>query len=342
MKRSSQFSIALTMALLVLVACSSGDNSTHPKKKNSVVEPVVLVHPLSGRNAESGKVLVVKVDDTEPAHPQIGLKDADVIYVEQVEGGLTRLAAVFSSALPVAIGPVRSARISDIDIFAAYGKVAFAYSGAQHKLLPVIGEANMVNLGAQRMSARYYSRDKNRDAPVNLILDPRLLMQDHGQDATSAISVGWNFGSNSVKTETATVVEAHWPASWYRATWSSGENRWLLEHDGDPDVDANGYVLGPTTLIVQLVDIHPSEYFDKGGGNTPKSETVGTGSALILQKGSVYRALWDRPSLQSQTRFRLDPGVYGKDEEIKMTPGQVWVWLVDRNRPPKLNPETSG
>ena len=342
MKRRSQLSIALPMTLLVLVACSSSNNSIQSQRKNSEVEKVVLVHPLSGRNAESGKVLVVKVDDTEPAHPQIGLKDADVIYVEQVEGGLTRLATVFSSSLPVAIGPVRSARISDIDIFAAYGKVAFAYSGAQRKLLPVIGSANMVNLGAQRMSARYYSRDKSREAPVNLILDPRLLMQDHGQEATSASNVGWNFGNNSVKAETATVVEAHWPASWYRATWSNSENRWLLEHDGDPDVDANGYVLGPTTLIVQLVDIHPSEYFDKGGGNTPKSETVGTGSALILQKGSLYRALWDRPSLESPTRFRLDPGIYGKDDEIKMTPGQVWVWLVDRNRPPKLNSETSG
>ena len=41
------------------------------------------------------------------------------------------------------IGPVRSARISDIEIMAQYGRVAFAYSGAQHKLLPVISAANL-------------------------------------------------------------------------------------------------------------------------------------------------------------------------------------------------------
>ena len=81
------------------------------------------------------------------AHPQIGLEDADVVYIEQVEGGLTRLAAVFSSTIPVRIGPVRSARISDIDILSQYGRVAFAYSGAQRKLLPVITAANLQDLG---------------------------------------------------------------------------------------------------------------------------------------------------------------------------------------------------
>lgn len=74
---------------------------------------------------------MVKIDDTPPAHPQAGLEDADVVYIEQVEGGLTRLAAVFSSNIPTVIGPVRSARISDIEILKQFGRVAFAYSGAQ-------------------------------------------------------------------------------------------------------------------------------------------------------------------------------------------------------------------
>jgi hypothetical protein len=51
---------------------------------------------LSGREGSNGPVLAVKIDDTNAAHPQIGLEDADVVYIEQVEGGLTRLAAIFS------------------------------------------------------------------------------------------------------------------------------------------------------------------------------------------------------------------------------------------------------
>ena len=89
---------------------------------------------ISGRIGSDGPILVVKIDDTPAAHPQAGLEDADVVYIEQVEGGLTRLAAVFSSKIPDVIGPVRSARISDIELLEQFGRVAFAYSGAQSKL----------------------------------------------------------------------------------------------------------------------------------------------------------------------------------------------------------------
>jgi hypothetical protein len=54
----------------------------------------------SGLAGSNNQILVVKVDDTKEARPQIGLEDADVVYVEQVEAGLTRVAAIFSSLLP--------------------------------------------------------------------------------------------------------------------------------------------------------------------------------------------------------------------------------------------------
>ena len=48
----------------------------------------------SGLEGSNNQILVVKVDDTKEARPQIGLEDADVIYVEQVEAGLTRIASI--------------------------------------------------------------------------------------------------------------------------------------------------------------------------------------------------------------------------------------------------------
>ena len=105
-----------------------------------IAKKVEPKNSLSGRIGSDGPILAVKIDDTAPAHPQAGLEDADIVYIEQVEGGLTRLAAIFSSKIPPVIGPVRSARISDLDILQQFGRVAFAYSGAQSKLLPVIAD----------------------------------------------------------------------------------------------------------------------------------------------------------------------------------------------------------
>ena len=330
MRRDKIFSFAL---ILVIAACGNRGSSDVQNAVASDKNPGVLVHPLSGRNASPSAVLAVKIDDTEPAHPQIGLASADVVYVELVEGGLTRLAAIFSSEIPTQIGPVRSARISDIDLLAPYGRVAFAYSGAQTKLLPVIGEANVVNLGAQRESPKIYYRDETRNAPVNLILDPVALLAK-AEGVVSAQSVGWHFGALPAGGETLTSVEMHWPASWYLATWSVSEKRWLLSHDGDPDLDSLGTQLGASTLVVQFVDIHPSEYGDKRGGNTPKSESIGVGDALVLRDGRVFRVTWSRPDMASGTTFTLPNG-----KEMLFAPGQVWIWLADRSKSAKLLPD---
>ena len=74
-----------------------------PGPQNTLIEKIFVeptYNSLSGREGSDGEILVVKIDDTTQAHPQIGLEDADVVYIEQVEGGLTRLAAVFSSVIP--------------------------------------------------------------------------------------------------------------------------------------------------------------------------------------------------------------------------------------------------
>jgi hypothetical protein len=289
-------------------------------------EPVL--NSLNGLPGVDGPVLVVKIDDTSLAHPQVGLKSADVVYVEQVEGGLTRLAAVFSSTIPDAIGPVRSARISDIELFAQYGKIAFAYSGAQRKLLPVISEANLVDVGAMRFGPTYYANDPNRIAPYAMMVQSRVLL-DEGIKRNPEIAIskpmGWNFSEESPVTQKFTSVEIKWPASRYSAKWSATENRWLLYFGDQPNLDADGYHLGPKTILVQLVDISDSIYKDKVGGVTPFSATVGNGRCYLLRDAGSIPCLWSRATADSGTSFTDLTGA-----PISFAPGQSWFALTDK------------
>jgi hypothetical protein len=315
---------------LLLVACSSTQSSEHAAtpSASAVTPPPPHYNALSGRIAPDGQVLAVKIDDTDAAHPQIALEDADVVYVEQVEGGLTRLAAIFSSKIPAQIGPVRSARISDIDLLAQYGKVAFAYSGAQTRMLPVIAAANLVNLGAERESSSLYPRDSSRTPPVNLLANARELLAK-APDAVSAHSVGWSFGTPPAGGEPVISVSVSWPDSRYKAIWSASEKRWLLEHDRTPDLAASGVHLGPSTLVIQQVLIRPSPYGDKIGNNTPMSETIGSGRGWILRDGMSFAATWTRISMADGTHWRLANG-----SEIRFAPGPIWVFLSERSKTP--------
>ena len=286
------------------------------------------VSALSGREGVDGQVLAVKIDDTNSAHPQIGLENADVVYIEQVEGGLTRLAAIFSSTIPVRIGPVRSARISDIDILSQYGRVAFAYSGAQRKLLPVIAAANLEDLGAQHESSKIFTTDPTRNAPYAMVLRADLLMQkivDEKLQVDSAKSVGFVFGDNPEGGAPTQKVVINWPAATYSAEWSQKESRWLLTHNGKLNLADSGVVLGPTTLVIQIVKISPSEYGDKFGGVTPLSETVGTGKAYVLRNGELFATTWNRAFADAGTSFTLPDG-----SAMNFAAGQVWVALTDR------------
>ena len=301
------------------------------EKVTSLLQSTEVVGPinsLSGRSGNDGPILAVKIDDTAQAHPQAGLEDADIVYIEQVEGGLTRLAAIFSSTIPKVIGPVRSARISDIEILEQFGRVAFAYSGAQKKLLPVIAEANLINLGAQRQSPLIYSTDPLRRSPTAMMLQAQDLMANVAEEKLPIAiskSVGWNFGEKPDTGTAVSAVKVSWPAHSYNATWSSLENRWLLSHKDKPNLSASGVHLGPTTFVIQLISITDSIYRDKVGGVTPYSETVGAGKGFVMRDGLTIAAKWSRPSGDQGTTWTTTSG-----DEIKFAAGQVWIALTDK------------
>lgn len=285
----------------------------------------VTRNSLTGLPGEDGPMLVVKIDDTAQAHPQTGLAQADMVYIEQVEGGLTRLAAVFSSKIPKLVGPVRSARISDIELLSQFGKVGFAFSGAQRKFLPVIAAANLYDVGAMNYGPRYYFNAPDRVPPYAMMLNATDLLakaKDNGAAFALSSSAGWRFGDAPAELTKFSTAHVSWPANSYDISWSESEKRWLLAHNGEPNLDSDGYHLGPKTFVIQIVSITNSIYSDKVGGITPLSKTVGEGECFILRNGGFIRGKWLRPTETEGTTF-----TNAKGEEITFDRGQIWFAL---------------
>lgn len=332
-KRALTIGTVLVSVVIMALALSGKLSIAELKLPLVKAEPKAVLTGVPGKN---GPVLVVKIDDTTFAHPQVGLRGADIVYIEQVEGGLTRLAAVFSSTIPSIIGPVRSARISDLELLAQYGKVGFAYSGAQRKLLPEIAAANLFDVGANRYGAEFYKNDPLRNPPYAMMLQaPELLAEasSRGASFARAKEMGWKFGDPSPLASKISSLEVSWPAGRYGATWSATENRWLLTHNGSPDLDDTGYQLGPKNILVQLVSITDSIYKDKVGGVTPFSATVGSGDCFLFRDGRSVACKWNRPTAETGTSFTDING-----DEIFFSPGQTWFALTSRE--PVIKGET--
>ena len=127
--------------------------------------------PLTGLSGSipNRPAVVVKVDNSPAARPQRGLNLADIVIEEQVEGGVTRFAAVFHSQMSV-VGPIRSARTTDISFINALGGPALLYSGANRIIDSIMMRQETIqNYSAARASG--YWRDASRRVPHNLFTD---------------------------------------------------------------------------------------------------------------------------------------------------------------------------
>ncbi|MBO1330830.1 DUF3048 domain-containing protein [Streptomyces sp. VRA16 Mangrove soil] len=270
-------------------------------------------------------VLAVKIDNVGPARPQTGLEDADIVYAEQVEGGLSRLMAVFGTRVPDVVGPVRSARETDLELLRQFDRPTLAYSGAQGKLQPLIDAAPLRAVPEGKAGTAYF-RGGGKPAPHNLYLRPaRLGRATSGTGA--GVAAGYRFAAKAPAggiPETARTVR--FPAARFTFDWSAGRGRWLVSMDGRAATDAHGARLATPTVVVQYVDVQSSRFHDRYGSTTPLSRTVGSGRAVVLRDGRAYEARWARPDAAGGTTFTAADG----GGALPFAPGQVWVVFAKR------------
>ena len=343
-----RLTVTLAVGALLLAGCGGGEAapvssspSPSPTSTSPSASPTPLptpsdgippgASPFSGLPGGEGKpVLAIKIDNTRPAQPHAGLQAADLVYVTEVEWDLTRLIAIFNSQIPDVIGPVRSARISDMDILVPFGKVAFSNSGAQSKLLPVIAAANLYDVSAEK-AYEAFTNDPGRPSPVDHMADPRALLAA-APDAELARDIGFVFseeppaGGTPVSTVTAT-----WPSSEVSFTWDEEAGDFIVGLNGEESRSTEGGPQRAATVVLQSVEQSDSGYGDRYGGITPFIQTVGKGAAIVLRDGRMWSVTWERPTLEDGTKFLLPDGT-----QMPFAIGQEWVVFLDKTMKPKI------
>ncbi|MFF3884426.1 DUF3048 domain-containing protein [Streptomyces sp. NPDC001914] len=311
--------LAVTVTGSLVSGCTSGGGATDDGRSPTQSRTPSESESATG-TVNAGPVLAVKIDNAPDARPQTGLDAADVVYAEQVEGGLSRLMAVFASTLPDAVGPVRSARESDLELLRQFHEPTLAFSGAQHKLLPLINDAPLDPEPAGKVPDAWY-RGSGKAAPHNLYLRPRRLMDSAPGD--TALTTGFHFGAAPPGGTPETSRTVRFPSARFTFTWSAERGRWLVAMDGTPTVTTDGRTVAPATVVIQYVKVRTSKYHDFLGNNTPFTESVGSGTAQVLRDGRAFDANWTRPEAADGTRFTTPDGA-----PMNFAPGQVWVVLA--------------
>ncbi|UUU29287.1 DUF3048 domain-containing protein [Streptomyces sp. CA-210063] len=267
--------------------------------------------------APVGSILAVKIDNVRAARPQTGLDAADIVYAEQVEGGLSRLMAVYATKFPETVGPVRSARESDLELLRQFDEPTLAFSGAQSKLLPLIDKAPL-RAETPGDTADAFYRGTDKPAPHNLYLRPgKLIDSPPGDDA---LTTGFQYGPAPTGGTPEDSRTIRYPAARFTFTWSDDRQRWLVSMDGTETVLTDGNRVAPATVVVQHVTVRESQFKDFRGNNTPYTETVGSGRAEVLRDGRTFDGNWERKTDTDGTSFTTTDG-----KPMNFAEGQVWV-----------------
>jgi hypothetical protein len=312
MSKNKLITVAMSLGLAVATLAGS------PISVNAEGGP----SPLSGLPGGEGKpVVMVKYGNSRPDRPHYNLNQADLIYVEEVEWGLTRIAAMFNTKFPSVVGPTRSARISDLELLEQFTNPGLAYSGANDVLLKAIRKSQSISLSPSDRSSFYY-RNLSKAAPHNQLL--RLSSMMAKETKVGAIKdVGLTFNANPATGGTKTTYfQAAWSSARVSGSWTG--KSWTISFDGSIHRDAvNKSFLTPKTIVLQYVERKETKYGDKFGGKTPLLKTVGAGRAIVLRNGQSFDGTWSRPTSEAGTIFSVANSQFAFDV------GQVMIVLVD-------------
>jgi hypothetical protein len=289
--------------------------------------------PLTGLEADdeellARRVLAVKIENTPEARPQMGLAEADVVYEQEAEGGITRFNVLYHCRDADRIGPIRSARPVDPAILQQYGDPLFVHAGAVEAVLDEVDEAGIEQINCN-FDEETCPRDENREAPHDVFTSTDALRDSGGKKGSPPEDVftfsddvpGSAKNARSVELNFSPVADVAWKYRQKKELYLRfhGEDLHELE-DGSPVTAAN--------VVVLLVERELTNLRDVAGTPVPTFDVEGRGKLLVFRNGKVVEGTWQRDSVEDPFRL-LDR----RGDEVALAPGQTWVELFPTDAP---------
>ena len=328
--RATTVLAAGALAVTAMTGCSADAGSTAAAGTSPTATPTVAaINPLTGlAGLPTGPVIAVKVDDTPDGRPSMGLDKADVIYIGEVEGGLTRIVAVFASAKP-SVRAVRSIRSSDMELLGQYGKIIVVASGGKGSTLQQLDRANLLSAVNDRRQVGF-SRDHSRPSPYNVVSD--LAKVSAAIKADGARPVGFTWAASDPRlasAKAASTVNTRVGTTGVRFVWDTKLARYVRTIGGRRVLTAGGAPVAKPNVLVQFCQIKAElSDVDVNGVPTMFTKTVGTGRVVLFRDGKRIEGKWSRPAIGAPTTFTDAAG-----KPLLFAPGGTFVALARPGAP---------
>jgi hypothetical protein len=311
---------------------------------NSVKEPRSSESPINGilytkkelDALKENRPIAVMIDNHVMARPQTGVSQADIVYEGVVEGGITRLMAIYWSNKPNTFGPIRSVRNYFIDWLSPFDPLFIQDGCASSTDARIDACGNIVAYKIKNIATFGSWRDTSsgREAPYNEYSSALKALDYAAKNDWTGISdiEPWKFKNDALpdnrgaKTIVRMAFSTDSEAVDYKVEWgyNKANNSYLRKISDDEDIDAyTNKQIEAKVVIIEENNVIPSN--DELGHMI--IETTGVGSIKILQDGKIVSGTWKKDSRSSRTKY------YDKNsKEIELNRGLIWIESLPRNQ----------
>ena len=268
--------------------------------------------------------MAVKIENSPQARPQHGLEQADLVFEEIVEGGITRFMAIYHCGRTDDAGPVRSARFDDPKIARPFTRV-IAYSGSNGLVEKELSKRNMVTLNELNQRGAFFRVPPGTILVHNLFVRTEVLRNDpRVEKVDPPRSDVFTFGDVPDSAKKARSVRVNFNASiTIEYKWEGGA--WKRYEDGPFTTQAGSQIAVPNVLIQQVDVNNSNRLVDSAGNPSPKLDLKGKGKALLFRDGKVIKGTWQMKN--GRPYYRTLSG-----DDFVFAKGPIWVELVPSKR----------
>ncbi len=270
--------------------------------------------------------LMVRVGNDPVARPQIGLDKADMVYEELVEWWITRFTAIYLTNDPPIIGPIRSARLLNVQLTPQY-QGALAHSGASDPVRWELSQIQIVNLD-EFFTPQPFIYRKNEGWQTRLGFNA-LVARDYmaAEGLEKAVKLrGFVFSDKlDLNFDSAVEIIIPYPSQTCEAKWlyDSQKGQYLRFMGGEIFNTAEGQQIKSDNVIIYFADHQRTTIVeDVTGATSVRIIANGRGQAWLLRDGKILKGNWETNGYETPL-FTFDNG-----QPMPLKPGNSWVELV--------------
>lgn len=320
---------ALLVLLSLVLLCGCGNNKEEPKVgKKAKKEPRVEEKQVSIVNMDDNtRPYAVMINNHHEARPQAGLDKAYIIYEFLVEGGITRMMALFTNDVDVKkIGSVRSSRHYYLD-YALENDAIYVHWGTS-----IYAEQDIASLGINNIDGMYHGDTYfTTDYSLNRSLEhTRFTSSDLIKKGINAIGYRTTrekpyllkYTTDDIDLSQKEGIDANRidvNYSYYMTAnynYNEEDKMYYRSINDNPmvDLDTGEQYKFKNIIVYDLV------YRDISSYGHQDMDNIGSGEGYYFTNGKAVKIKWSKSSRAEQTKYYYEDGT-----EIEFSDGNTFI-----------------